>query len=93
MGGGINITNGWKTVWKKLPNSNIDSDCSEDTKYHPSLSGLSGQPLRIIRKLRVLELYLGTSWHKFTFRVSSTREEAQAKKEGVMPDFNAERST
>ena len=38
-------------------------------------------------------LYLGTSWHKFTFRVSSTREEAQAKKEGVMPDFNAERST
>ena len=41
----------------------------------------------------VLESYLGTSWHKVTFRVASTQEDARAKKEGVVPDFNAQSST
>ena len=89
MRGGINRNNGWITVWEQLTNPN---DGDEDTKYHFSFSSLSGQLLRLIQQLRVLELYLGTLWHKVTFRVASNREEAQAKKEFVMPDFNPQRS-
>ena len=93
MRGGINSTNGWRTMWEKLTNTEIYSDGGEDTQSHSSFSGLSGQLLRLIRQLRVMEYYLGTSWHKVTFRFASTREEARAKNEGVMPDFNAQRST
>ena len=93
MRGGINSTNIFRIVWEKLPNPDIDSDGSEDTKSHSSFSGLSVQLLRLIRQLRVLESYLGTSWHKVTFRVASTREEALDNKEVVMLDFNAQRST
>ena len=60
MRGGINSTNGWRTVWEKLLNPDIDSYGDEDTKYHSSFSGLSGQILRLIRQLRLLESYLGT---------------------------------
>ena len=80
MKGGINSTNGWRDVWEKVPNPDIDSDGIEDTESCFSFSGLLRQLLRIIRKLRVLESYLGTSWHKVTFRVASIREEAQANK-------------
>ena len=52
-----------------------------------------GQLLRLVRQLRVLESYLGTLWHKVTFRVSSTQDEALVKKEGVIPDFNSQSST
>ena len=62
MRGGINSTNGWRTVWEKLPSPDIDSDVSEDIKSHSSLSGFSGQLLRLIRLIRVLKSYLGTSW-------------------------------
>ena len=34
MRGGINSTNRWRTMWDKLPNPDIDSDGSEDTKSH-----------------------------------------------------------
>ena len=78
---------------EKLLNPNIYSDGIEDKKSHSSFSGLSGKLLRLIRPLRVLESYLGTLWHKVTFRVDSTQEEARAKKECVMPDFNSQRST
>ena len=60
MRGGINSTNGWRTVWDQPLNPDIESDVGYDTKAHSSFSGLSGQLLRIIRHLRVLELYLGT---------------------------------
>ena len=80
-------------MWEQLPNTEIDSDGGEDTKDHSSFSGLSGQLLRLIRHIRVPESYLGTSWHKVTLRVDSTRDEAQDKKEGVMPGFNAQIST
>ena len=93
MRGGINSTNGWRTLCEQLPNPDIDSDGSKDTKSHLSFSIFSGQILRLIRYLRVLELYLGTLWHKVAFRVASTQEEARAKKEGVIPDFNAQSST
>ena len=80
-------------MWEKLTNPEIDSDDGEDTKSHLSFSGLSGQLLRLIRQIRVLESYLGTLWQKVTFRVASTREEARSKKEGVMTNFNVQRST
>ena len=80
-------------MWEKPPNPDIDIDGGKDTKSCCSLSGLSGQLLRIIQQLRVLELYLGTFWHKVTIRVASTREESRDKKESVMPDFNAQSST
>ena len=72
--GGINRTNGRRTVWEQLPNTDIESDDGDDTKDNLSFSGLSGHLLRLIRQLRVLESYLGTSWHNVTFRVASTRE-------------------
>ena len=93
MRGGINSTNGWRTVWEKLPNPDIDIDGGKDAKSCCSLSSLSGQLLRIIQQLRVLELYLGTFWHKVTIRVASTLEEAQDNKEGGMSDFNDQIST
>ena len=74
MRGGINSTNGWRTVWEKLTNPNIDSDGGEDIKAHSSFSGLSVQLLRLVQQLRVLGSYLGTSWHKVTFKVASTRD-------------------
>ena len=74
---GIDSTNIWRIVWEKLPNLDIDSDVGEDTKYHSSFSGLSGQLLRIIQQIRVLESYLGTLWHKVIFRVASNQEETQ----------------
>ena len=40
--GGINITNLWRTVREQLPNTNIDSNYGEDTKYHASFSVFLG---------------------------------------------------
>ena len=57
--GGINRTNGRRTAWKQLSNTDIDSDNGKDKKSHSSLPGLLGQILRIIQHLRVLEPYLG----------------------------------
>ena len=38
MIGGINRTNGRRTMWEQLPNPNIDSDGGEDKKLtRPSL--------------------------------------------------------
>ena len=91
--GGIKSTNGWRTVWEKLPNIDIYSDGGKDTKSHLSFSGFSGQFLRLVQYLRVLESYLGTLWHKVTIRVASTLEEAQDNKEGGMSDFNDQIST
>ena len=91
--GGINGNNGRRNVREKLPNTGIDRDGGEDTKSHSSFYGLSGQLLRLILKLRVMESYFGTSWHKVTFRVAYTQEEAQYKKEGLVTDFNAQSST
>ena len=93
MRGGINSNNRWRTLWEQLQNYDIYSDDGEDKNSHLSFSGLLGQLLRLIRQLRVLESYLGTSWQKISFRGTSTQEEALDKKEGVMPDFNAQSST
>ena len=75
-------------MWKKLTNTDIDIDGGKDRKAHSSFYVLLEQLLRLIWKLRVLESYLGTSWHKVTVRVASTPKEARAKKEGVLTDFN-----
>ena len=72
MRGGINSTNIFRIVWEKVPNPDIDSDGSEDTKSHSSFSGLSGHLLRLIQQIRVIESYFGTLRHKVTFRVVST---------------------
>ena len=80
-------------MWEQLTNPDIDSYDGEDKKSHSSFSGLLGHLLRLIRQLRVLESYLGTSLQKVTFRVASIQEKERAKKEGGMPDFNAQSST
>ena len=80
-------------MWEQIPNPDIDSDGDKDTKYHLSFSGLPGQLLRLIRKLRVMKSYMGALWHKIISRVASTQEESQAKKEGGMTDFNAQISS
>ena len=40
-----------------------------------------------------MESYLVTSWQRVTFRVASTQEDARAKKEDVIPDFNSQSFT
>ena len=80
-------------MWEQLPNTEIDSDGRDDKKAHLSFYFLLGHLLRIIPQIRVLDLYLGKSWYKIAFRVASIQEETQAKKEGVITDFNAQIST
>ena len=48
MRGFINSSNGWRTMWKKLTNTDIDIDGGKDRKAHSSFYVLLEQLLRLI---------------------------------------------